>query len=212
MEKVHVHGMKGDTVRQEPQYVYYTCGHCGAPVHGCFVVLSKRNEGSRHAYALCGCGKGTALALTSGTTVVEQWPAPRDYYASKDWPDEVQPLFNEAAESYRAGAYTAAAMVCRKILMVTSHLEDASPNESFKYYVDYLAGEVLTFPRATKAIDRIRDIGNAANHEPDLVEKPDAEDAMRITKYLLDSLYAFAGAVPDSEPDTGGGSCEGEDA
>lgn len=202
MDGVVFHEISSDSRRGGPEYKDFTCGFCGRDVHGRFVLVTKREDPIRKGFVLCGCGEGTAVHLFEGE-VAAQWPPTRPHHSSDDWPEPMQRLFDEAATAFAAGAHTSAAMICRKALMVTSHGEGASDDETFGYYVDFLADEVLSFPRAREAIDRIRNIGNAANHEPEFVSKADAEDALNITRYLLGSLYAFPGAVDGN--DNGGG-------
>lgn len=83
--------------------------------------------------------------------------------------------------------------------MVAAHEQGADEDQSFLDYVNYLADEALTFPQAKTAIDRIRDIGNDANHEVDFVETEEAKEALQITHYLLEALYGFAGVGDEEE-------------
>jgi hypothetical protein len=63
--------------------------------------------------------------------------------------------------------------------------------ESFVHYVDYITNTVLAYPKAKAAINQIRTIGNDANHVVTFVTEPEAETAMKIITYMLDTLYAF---------------------
>jgi hypothetical protein len=126
-----------------------------------------------------------------------QMPTARQFHADAAWPDDLKVLYEEAAKSYSAGAFTSSSLMCRKILMSCVCHEQAQngkevkERETFKYYVDYLTNEVLTFQRAKAAIDKIRDIGNDATHKVQSVSQPDAERSLKIIGYLLTTLYSL---------------------
>lgn len=90
-------------------------------------------------------------------------------------------------------------MVCRKILMVAGAEQGADEDNNFAGFVDYIANSVLSFPRAKNAIDRIRTIGNEANHEVQFVSSEYASEALEITHYLLETLYGLPAAGVDKE-------------
>src|SRR2546426_484377 len=71
------------------------------------------------------------------------------------------------------------------------HRQGHKDGQSFAHYVDYITANVLTYAKTKASIDQIRQIGNDANHDITFVTQPDAEKAMRIITYLLDTLYAF---------------------
>jgi len=103
-------------------------------------------------------------------------------------------LFDEAAKAYAAGAYTATAMLCRKILMACACHEGDKDGKAFTDYVTYITGTVLTFPKAKDAIDKIRGIGNEANHNVKFVSRDDAKKAMQIATYMLTTIYSLPSA------------------
>jgi len=82
-------------------------------------------------------------------------------------------------------------MACRKLLMVCACLEGAKDGQAFTYYVDYVTNGVLNFPKAKTAIDKIRGIGNEANHSVAFVSKEDAHAALSIVSYMLNTLYSL---------------------
>jgi len=137
--------------------------------------------------------------------IVRQAPAPLDFKPGQEWPEALRKLFEEAALAHAAGAHTACAMVCRKLLMACACEQGDSDGQSFKHYVDYIVDTVLTYPKARTSIQEIRDVGNDANHDIAFVSKADAEKALRIMTYLLDALYAFpqAHAPPATAPTSG---------
>jgi hypothetical protein len=110
------------------------------------------------------------------------------------WPPEIVKLFDEAIKVYAAGAFTAASMLCRKVLMNCACHEGAGEGLRFVEYVDYITEKVLTYPRAKDSINAIKTIGNEANHHVDFVSADDAKRAMQIVVYMLDAIYSFPAA------------------
>ena len=67
----------------------------------------------------------------------------------------------------------------------------AKDGKDFTEYVEYITSTVLTYEAARSAIDKIRGIGNSANHKIQFVNKSDAERAMKIITYLLSTIYSL---------------------
>src|ERR1019366_8042315 len=109
-----------------------------------------------------------------GGVVVCQLPEAREFKPGEKWPPELEQLFEESAKAYAAGAFTASAMVSRKILMACACHEGDTDGKPFVAYVDYITNTVLTFPKAKDSIDKIRGIGNEANHKIRFVSRDDA--------------------------------------
>lgn len=198
MQNVSFFGHRQDTINaREHRTVELTCGHCGRETHARHLATF---AGSNAVWLLCPCGR-PSTAIKHGRTgnLISQWPGPREYHAGDDWPPQLQRLFEEASAVLAASAPTSAAMICRKVLMVAAHEQGADEDQSFLDYVNYLTDEALTFPQAKTAIDRIRNIGNDANHEVDFVEPEEAREALQITHYLLGALYGFAGAAEEED-------------
>jgi hypothetical protein len=100
-------------------------------------------------------------------------------------------LYEEAAKAFAAGAYTAAAMVARKVLMACACHEGATDGQPFVEYVKHITETVLTFPKAKDSIDKIRTIGNEANHTIRFVNREDARRALSIITYMLNTIYSL---------------------
>jgi hypothetical protein len=101
--------------------------------------------------------------------------------------------YSDARKCMSYGAYTAAVMMCRKILM-TSACDNGYPNgegDYFIQYLDYLNSEGY-IPKNTKHIvDKIKEIGNKANHRNDSITREEAEQIMDFTVILLKNLYEY---------------------
>ena len=50
---------------------------------------------------------------------------------------------------------------------------------------------MLTFPKAKDSIDKIRTIGNEANHTIRFVNREDARRAQSIITYMLNTIYSL---------------------
>jgi hypothetical protein len=114
-------------------------------------------------------------------------------------PDEIRTLYDEARIT-AAGAYTAAVLCCRKILMHVAVSCGAEENQSFLDYVEYLAARGYVPPNGRGWVDHIRLRGNEANHEIRLMVKSDADELISFTEMLLRFVYEFPSRVPTPPP------------
>ena len=96
--------------------------------------------------------------------------------------------------SFSANAYTACAMVCRKILMLVACQAGAKPGRAFTEYVDDIVNKVIPIPKAKGSIDAIRTIGNDATHELTFVSEAEARRAIAIVLYVLNAAYSLPAA------------------
>ena len=194
----HVATQIGGQWGVRPQYCDYSCGACGNQTTGRVLCDVKRSDGTAVFWCLCSCERSEpTIAMEKDGTTIMQLPQPKKFHADPAWPKELQDLYEEAAKSFAAGAYTSSSMICRKLLMsCVCHEQDKAKvpieeGKSFAYYVDYLANNVLTFPAAKAPIDAIRNIGNEANHHVQFVNLQDAERSMTIVHRMLDAIYAL---------------------
>jgi hypothetical protein len=108
---------------------------------------------------------------------------------------EVKALYEEARNCMKVNAYTAAAMCCRKLLMNVAVTETAKKGQRFEYYVDYLANEGYLGAKARPWVDHIRDKGNEANHEIEMVERQDAERLIQFCEMMLKTMYEYPAKI-----------------
>jgi hypothetical protein len=178
-----------------PRYERFVCGACGVPANGRAVASLVRTSDLEVVWCVCPCDKHEPTVLVKQQEkVVSQVPIAKEFIQNNRWPSELGALYDEAAKSYAAGAFTACAMVCRKVLMATACHEGDSDGKKFAEYVNYITTTVIAFPRAQASIDRIRDIGNEANHNIEFVTQDDAKRAMQIVTYMLDTIYSLPAA------------------
>lgn len=112
--------------------------------------------------------------------------------------------WKEVRDCLSAGAYTAAVMMCRKLLfhLAVAHglpEKDARGRApSFLKCVERLEGEGLITTPMRPWVDRIKDVGNEANHEIQPVNREVAMDVATFVEQLLRLTYEMDQLI--SEP------------
>ncbi|MBC8450233.1 MAG: DUF4145 domain-containing protein [Chloroflexi bacterium] len=107
-------------------------------------------------------------------------------------PADIERLYQEARDCMKACAYTCAVLACRKMLLHVA-VNMGAPIENLKFVqcVDYLETRGYVPPNARGWIDRIRDKGNEANHEINIMSKQEAEDIISLVEMLLMIVYDY---------------------
>jgi hypothetical protein len=110
-------------------------------------------------------------------------------------PQGIPPLelsvWKEIRECLSVGASTAAVMLCRKLLLhiaITHGLDpktDKYQSPTFYAAVEHLQASGLITPKMRKWVDRIKDVGNEANHELMPISLELAMDVSIFTEQLL---------------------------
>ena len=180
------------------------CGNCGDGVSADVVfgwpggsVVQQEMEAPRSTLWLrCpSCLEGS-VKLGNGAV----YPTAPAGGAVQYLPADVDQAWREARSSHAVAAYTAAEMVCRKILMhLAVDRANSSAGKSFAEYVDDLedAGYIVTGLKGT--VDQIRQRGNTANHELPASTESESLQTLGITEYLLKGAYELAGPPPPPE-------------
>ncbi|WP_051436761.1 DUF4145 domain-containing protein [Brachyspira alvinipulli] len=106
-------------------------------------------------------------------------------------PNEIREAYNEARKCMQVGAYTAASMILRKILMNVAVSEGKEEGDTFKNYIDYLDNEGIIHKKQKGLINKVREIGNEANHEIKSVSEEDAQYIFKLIEHLLLNNYEF---------------------
>jgi hypothetical protein len=179
----------------QPAHKDFECGTCGEHTNGRVLASVKRAiDGATVWHCVCSCSQreGTIL-VERGGNVIAQLPEAKEFHPGEKWPSELEQLFDEAAKAYAAGAYTVTAMVSRKILMACACNEGDTDGKSFVDYVTYITTHVLTDPKAKDLIDKIRGIGNEANHKIKFVSPPVTPDRELHAEH---HLLAAVGVAP----------------
>lgn len=174
----------------------FTCGYCGASIASEKGWLGKR-IGRAEIFALIyichKCGRPTLIDETENG---KQTPGVTFGNPVSDIPEKtVETLYSEARQCTGAGAYTAAVLCCRKLLMHIAVSKGAKTGESFISYVEYLADHNYIPPDAKDWVDHIRKKSNEANHEISIMNKPDAEELLSFLEMLLKVIFEFPASI-----------------
>jgi hypothetical protein len=176
----------------------FTCSYCSrdvATTKGCALVkrsaMNQQNPSLENdrvtvggSYVCPNC-KGATFILPDGKC----FPAPTLGEPVKSVPDDLYMLYEEARRCTGQKCYTAAVLLCRKMLMNIAVAKGAGEKLSFVSYVDYLATE-RHIPSDWKTwVDYIRKKGNEATHEIALMEESDTENLLMLTGMLLKIIY-----------------------
>ena len=180
--------------------ICYTCGFCGvdtAPAHG---WDTNNSAGYIGRVLICtACNRPTFLDM-HGPTIRSATPSAMMGATVAGLSTDIEGLYDEARRSTAAGAYTAAVLTCRKILMHIAVEKGAKPGLGFIDYVDFLAQNGYIPPDGRQWVDYIRTKSNEANHEISLMTPLDANDLITFTEMLLRLVYEFKQRIPPPPP------------
>ena len=171
----------------------YQCGHCGnvmATKLGYVAHIARSGEAVGYIYICHYC--------TLPTLFVKNMQMPGVLFGSAvaDIDDPlVKSLYEEARRCTSEGAYTAAVLCCRKLLMHIAVAKGAKPGESFVKYVEFFANKNYIPPDAKDWVDHIRLKANEANHEIVIMSEADAKDLIQFLGMLLTIIYEFPAKI-----------------
>jgi hypothetical protein len=181
---------------------YITCAGCGLGVSAEVLAGWPTNvQAARAPAAAVGstlwlkCPHCSAGSIKTKDNVV--YPVAPVGRAVANLPPDVAQAWQEARVTHNAGAYTAAEIMCRKILMhLAVDQADAQPGASFASYVDALEAKGFITTGLKGVIDQVRKRGNVANHELAASSKEDSLTTITITGHLLEAMYELPGMAP----------------
>lgn len=171
----------------------YTCGYCGTKATpekfaSGFTVDPRGNHVEFGQVRACThCGQASFFRLDDGF----QMPG---YVVGREvqhLPEDIRTLYEEARSCVSVGAYNAAAMVCRKIILHVA-VEHGLPNPdygAFKKAVEHIFDNHLMPAPARVWIDVLKDIGNDASHKIELVDSQVAELAIQFCQQMLENVF-----------------------
>lgn len=163
----------------------FTCGHCGTRVSGAVVASQAGGQGipNNRWLACTECARG--LVEVDGTI----FPGAKFGPAVEGLPEVVHTAYDEARNCMQASAYTAAELVCRKILMHVAADKGAPEGEPFAAYLTYLEKQGYVTPPMKGWVDLIRKHGNEATHRLAKTDRTRAESTVMLTAELLRLVY-----------------------
>jgi hypothetical protein len=172
----------------------FVCGYCGHKVGAHLGFSEQRGHNVGAIYICPHCDKPTYFELAQG----RRTPGALIGNSVEQVPKEVGALYEEARKCCSTSAYTAAVLLCRKLLMNVAVSVGAAPNQSFMSYVEHLAKNGYVPPNGKGWVDHIRKKGNEATHEILVMTENDAKDLIGFSEMLLKFIYEFPSRVPAS--------------
>jgi hypothetical protein len=127
----------------------------------------------------------------------DKWDTPRLVYPTADLrvnpnaPHDIRLAFDEACSCYRAGAFAASAIMCRKTLegICTAH---GVTERTLARSLRTMHEQNLIDDRLFEWSDLMRAAGNEAAHGVGLsIQQPDAKDILEFTNAIMDYLFSF---------------------
>lgn len=173
----------------------YKCGYCGDKVSSDkgYKIGRQRDGSGDQVGGIYICPN--CLGPTHVTTNNEQIPGESVGNSVLNVPKELDALYEEARKCMTNNCYTAAVLICRKMLMNIGVTQGASEGLKFIEYVNYLAEQGYIPPNGRHWVDHIRRKGNEANHEITLMEQIDGRDLLIFIEMLLKFIYEFPNMV-----------------
>jgi len=170
----------------------FRCGYCDKEVasnEGYKKVEFNENEKSILGviYICPGCKNPTFFSYQTYSQV----PSPMIGNKVESLPSEVEKIYNEARECIKIGAYSACVLLCRKLLMHIAVREGADPGWTFLKYIEYLKDQGYISKKNLIWVDFIRQKGNSANHEIELISRDDSLNLLTFSEVLLKTIYEF---------------------
>jgi hypothetical protein len=170
----------------------YTCGFCGNLIAS---SAGYRNDNNVWRVYICShCKKPTFFDND------KQLPGVSPGSPVAHLPVDIEALYTEARNSIAASCYTAAVLVCRKLLMNIAVSQGAQAGDTFVTYVEFLAAKGYVPPNGQGWVDHIRRKGNEANHEIALMSQTDATELVSFIEMLLKFMYEFPNKIPSPSP------------
>ncbi|MES2908329.1 MAG: DUF4145 domain-containing protein [Pseudomonadota bacterium] len=177
------------------RYVCHYCDHTVAADKGWYAATNVSNVRA-WVFACPNCQRPTFFE-----TDHTQIPSPRIGRSVKGVTDpNVERLYNEARDCSMVGAHTAAALLCRKLLMNIAVQHGAKVGLPFAAYVDYLAANGFVPPNGKGWVDQIRKKGNEATHEIPSINQADAQQLLTFVEMLLRFIYEFPSMLTPAQP------------
>jgi len=191
-----------------------TCGHCSREVGAEIVFVEGVNNATlmsnmfqvpqgQPLWLRCPvCGQGSFRSAIVPKAGFKVFPGALPAAAVTNLPTDVETAWTEARRAHSVGAFTAAEIMCRKILMhIAVDIAGSTPGQSFVSYVNELETGNYIIAGLQPVVDQIRDRGNKANHELPASTEAESIATMTITQHLLSGVYELPGlTTPSTTP------------
>jgi hypothetical protein len=134
------------------------------------------------------------------------WPNDRPLRTPAGLPPIDKAIWEQVRDCLSVGAYVAAVMLCRKLLFHIAVAHGLPPEDkkgwapTFAAAVEHLEGEGVISAKMRPWVDRIKDVGNDANHEVTPVDRDSALKVATFTEQLLRLAYEFDAEMAEVDP------------
>ena|SRR3989304_10448655 len=171
----------------DESWLTFTCGHCDTLISGA-VLASYTYEmygiSNTINWLICpNCLNGSVQS--KGIL----FPSPAFGPSLQGLPKEIKEAYDESRRCMQANAFTAAELICRKILMHVAVEKGATEGDSFGSYLSFLENKGYVTPPMKKWVDLIRQHGNKATHKLESPSRERAESTVMFTAELLRLVY-----------------------
>lgn len=175
----------------------WVCGYCGDKVssdRGYFAGPQPDGGGGAISFIrICPSCLGPTVFTRGG----KHFPGSMPGNDVANVPEKLERLYREARASVAAGAHTGAVLICRKMLMSIAVEQGADEGKRFITYVEFLSNQGYVPPNGKVWVDYIRQRGNEATHEIELMEEEDSVALITFVEMLLRFIYEFPNMVPE---------------
>ena len=171
----------------DDSWLTYTCGHCDTRISGAVIAS--------YSYEMYGISKSIKWLMCPNcyNGSVESkgilFPSPAFGPLIDGLPKEIKEAYNESRHCIQVNAFTAAELICRKILMHVAVEKGAEEGKPFASYLSFLENEGYITPPMKAWVDLIRQHGNKATHELESPSQERAESTVMFTAELLRLVY-----------------------
>lgn len=118
------------------------------------------------------------------------WPPAAAGASVANLPPDVAQAWREARATHGIAAYTACEMMCRKILMhLAVDVAGSKAGGTFKQFIEDLDNAGYVSPRLRPSVEKVKDRGNAANHDLPASDEAASLVTLTITEHLLRGVY-----------------------
>lgn len=181
------------------------CAHCRLHVDGKECGAYERlsdGSGPSSLITLLSCSNCRSPILVRQTNIGNMaegdiWDTPQLVFPTSDLrvnpnaPHNIQVAFDEACSCYRASAFTASAIMCRKTLEGICAAHSVS-ERSLATSLKKMHEQNLIDDRLFEWSDLMRMAGNEAAHGVGLsISQTDAKDILEFTNAIMDYLFSF---------------------
>jgi len=184
------------TSENKEPWLTFKCSFCESKVTGIVVARFINEEGlSRQStianyikWILCpNCKRGSVYNSEIGIS-----PGSAFGPNIEGLPKDIENAYNEARNCMQVSAFTAAELICRKIIMHIAVEKGDKQGKSFQSYLDYLQNKGYIATTMKDWVDLIRQHGNKSTHKLDSPDQERAESTVIFTAQLLKSIYEMS--------------------